>query len=161
MTSWMSRLTRSRWTVPWAAFNLILLCFLWKPSFEKCQEPHVYYRYVDATFSFIISIKVAKAFQLALNSFHRSLWFIMDVEYDSSSHFWDVCLLSGRTVLSSLVLIVNIHWNIHQLNAFISKSRKINLISTFAHRALIISSICKLDGEMENIYSIFRGNGYP
>lgn len=90
MTSWMSRLTRSRWTVPWAAFNLILLCFLWKPSFEKCQEPHVYYRYVDATFSFIISIKVAKAFQLALNSFHRSLWFIMDVEYDSSSHFWDV-----------------------------------------------------------------------
>lgn len=64
-------------------------------------------------------------------------------------------------ILATLVFIVNyIYWTIHQLELFCFQSRKLNLISTLANRALMMCSTCKLDFEMEIIHVIFRENVY-
>ena len=46
-------------------------------------------------------------------------------------------------------------------DSFCPQQRKINLIKTLVHRALMISSKCFLDDEIEFIRSTLSKNGYP
>ena len=46
-------------------------------------------------------------------------------------------------------------------NSFCPMKRKINLISTLVHRALVICSKSTLENELSNIRSILINNGYP
>ena len=46
-------------------------------------------------------------------------------------------------------------------NSFSSKTRKISLIKTLIHRALMISSKTKLGPELDKIKQLLIENGYP
>ena len=46
-------------------------------------------------------------------------------------------------------------------NSFCPKQRKVNLVKTLVHRALMICSKSKLHAELEKLKTIFLDNGYP
>lgn len=101
----------------------------------------------------------AETFYFQLNFLHPSFQFNMEVESDSALSFLDVLVERNEESFITSVYrkITGLYTN---WNSFVPKSQKLNLISTLAHGALICFS-CRLDREMENIYRIFRDNGYP
>lgn len=67
--------------------------------------------------------------------------------------FMDVTCISNN--FNPYMEAILLFWS----DLILSQILEIKLISTLTHHNLICS--CKLDGEMENIHSIFRNNGYP
>ena len=55
----------------------------------------------------------------------------------------------------------NVYWLIHLWKSFSPQARKINLIKTLVHRALMICSKTKLDSELDTITQLVSDNGYP
>ena len=122
----------------------------------------IYYRYVDDIFAVFENEDDCEKFLSSLNSLHFSLSFTFEKELNSSLPFLDVLVEKHKTGFITSVYrkptftSQYIHWD-----SFSPMKRKINLVATLVHRALLISSSSKLQAELDKIRSILVGNGYP
>ena len=101
-------------------------------------------------------------FKGQLNLLHPPLKFTVEKEQNNSFTFLDVLVVKdGTGFLTSVYRKPTftgqyIHWN-----SFSPKIRKINLIKTLVHRALMICSKTKLGSELDKIKQLLIENEYP
>ena len=130
--------------------------------FKRGNLPSTYFRYVDDTFATFSSGSVGLEFFNSLNGLHPSLGFTMEREQNEALPFLDVLVQRREkeyiTSIYRKKTFTGLYINWH---SFCPLSRKINLIKTLAHRALMICSDCTLGGELQNISDILLDNGYP
>ena len=92
-------------------------------------------------------------FHANLNQLHPALKFTVEKEQNNSLNFLDVSVEKGGTgFLTSIYRKPTFTGQYIRWNAFSPKARKINLIKTLVHRALMICSKTKLDSELDNGY---------
>ena len=130
--------------------------------FKQGVLPASYFRYVDDTFATFSSVEIGLKFFDRLNGLHLSLKFTMEIEQNEALPFLDVLVQRREkdfiTSLYRKKTFTGLYINWH---SFCPLSRKINLIKTLTHRALMICSDCTLKGELQNISEILLDNGYP
>ena len=92
-------------------------------------------------------------FQEKLNLLHPALKFIVEKEKNNSLSFLDSLVeKEGTAFLPS----------IYRKPTFTGpKTRKVSLIKTLVHRALMVWSNTKLDSELDKIKQLLIENGYP
>ena len=130
--------------------------------FSQTQKPPTYFRYVDDTFAIFDHEAEADEFLTKLNCLHPSLGFTFEKEKEKCLPFLDVYV--ERTD-------VGFETNVYRKPAFTGQylrwesfsplKRKISLISTLVHRALMICTRRRLNGKIERIMKILLDNGYP
>ena len=122
----------------------------------------MYYRYVDDTFCLSKNENEADSFLIHSSSMHPSLKFTMEKKSNHQLGFIDVFV--HKTSIDFLTSVyrkptfssLSMRWD-----SFCPHQRKINLIKTLVHRALMISSKCFFNDEIEFIRSTLSKNGYP
>ena len=120
--------------------------------FDNTAKPGVYFRYVDDSFVIFGSELDCDHFKEKLNLLHPALKFTIEKEQNNSLHFLDVLVeKKGTGFLTSIYRKPTftgqyIHWN-----SFSTKTRRISLIKTLVHRALMICSKAKLGPELDKI----------
>ena len=130
--------------------------------FSQTQKPPTYFRYVDDTFAIFDHEAEADEFLTKLNCLHPSLRFTFEKEKDKCLSFLDVYV--ERTDIG---FETNVYGKLTFTGQYLrwesisSLKRKINLISTLMHRALMICTKRRLNGEIERIKKILLDNGYP
>ena len=118
--------------------------------------------YVDDTFVIFGSELECDRFHENLNQLHPALKFTVDKEQNNSLNFLDVSVEKGDTgFLTSIYRKPTFTGQYIRWNSFSPKPRKINLIKTLVHRALMICSKTKLDSELDTIKQLLIENGYP
>lgn len=133
-----------------------------KRLFEDIDRPLMYQRYVDDTFAIFENESQCDLFLSKLNGLHPSLKFTMEKEVNNSLAFLDVVVeKTGANFVTSVYRKPTFSGQYISWDSFCPVKRKVNLIRTLVHRALMICSKVKLDSELENIRSIFQSNGYP
>ena len=116
---------------------------------------------MDDTFAIFRSELDCDHFQEKLNLLHPALKFTVEKEQNNSLNFLDVLVeKQGTGFLTSIYRKLTytgqyICWNFSS-----PKTRKINLIKTLDHRALLICSKTKLDSELDKIKQLLIENGY-
>ena len=101
-------------------------------------------------------------FQEKLNLLHPALKFTVEKEQNNSLHFLEVLVeKEGTGFLTSIYRKPTftgqcIHWN-----SFSPKTRKISLIKSLVHRALMICSKTELGSELDKIKQLLIENRYP
>ena len=130
--------------------------------FSQTQKPPKYLRYVDDTFAIFDHEDEADEFLTKLNCLHPSLKFTFEKEKDKCLPFFDVYV--ERTD-------IGFETNVYRKSTFIGQylrwesfsplKRKISLVSTLVHRALMICTKCRLNEEIERIKKILPDNGHP
>ena len=125
------------------------------------QKPPTYFRYVDDTFAIFDYEAEAVEFLTKLNCLHPSLKFTFEKEKGKCLLFLDVYVertdagfktsLYWKPTFTSQYL----HWEL-----FSPLKRKISLISTLVHQALIICAKRRLNEKIEQIKKILVDNGY-
>ena len=130
--------------------------------FSQTQKPPTYFRFVDDTFAIFDHEAEADEFLTKLNCLHPSLKFTFEKEKRKCLPFLDVYV--ERTD-------IGFETNVYRKPTFIGKylrwelisplKRKISLISTLVHQALMICTKRRLNGEIERIKKILLDNGYP
>ena len=109
--------------------------------FDNTAKPGVFFWYMDNSFVIFGSKLDCDHFQEKLNLLHPALKFTIEKEQNNSLHFLDALVeKEGTRFLTSIYRKPTftgqyIHWN-----SFSSKTRKISLIKTLVHRALMICS---------------------
>ena len=122
----------------------------------------MYYHYVDDTFCLFKNEKDADSFLIHLKSMHPSLKFTMKKESNHQLAFLDVFVHKTATAFLTSVYRKPIFSGLYmRWDSFCPQQCKINLIKTLVHRALMISSKCFLDDEIELIRSTLSKNEYP
>ena len=122
----------------------------------------MYYRYVDDTFCLFNCEKDAVLFLAQLNSMHPSLKFTVERESNHRLPFLDVFVHKTPTAfLTTVYMKPTLSGLYTRWDSFCPQQRKINLIKTLVHRALMISSKCYLGDEIKFIQSTLSKNGYP
>lgn len=157
----MPRLTGFWWPVNCVSVYLIFLwAFIKNFSLKNDTCPIFIIAILMILFLSSIPLKRLRLFIIKFNFLQPSLQFTMDEEYDS--FFLDVLVerkdgsfITG-VYCKPTFMRQNTNWII-----FVLKSRKLILISTLAHRALMICSSCNFNSEMENIHVIFRKKWFP
>ena len=130
--------------------------------FSQTQKPPAYFRYVDDTFAIFDHEAEADEFLTKLNCLHPSLRHTFEKEKDKCLSFLDVYV--ERTDIG---FETNVYGKLTFTGQYLrwesisSLKRKINLISTLMHRALMICIKRRLNGEIERIKKILLDNGYP
>ena len=121
--------------------------------FKGVNKPLMYYRYVDETFAAFNDENECNEFLSHLNSLHPSLRFTFEKEYSPSLPFLDVLLKKNDNEFVTFI---------YRKPTFTGQyiKRKINLISTLAHRALVICSESTFQNKLSNIGTILIKNGY-
>ena len=123
--------------------------------FSQTQKPPTYFRYVDGTFAIFDHGAEAEEFLIKLNCLHPSLKFTFEKEKGKCLPFHDVGFETSvyrKPAFTDQYLC----WE-----SFSPLKSKINLISTLVHRALIIFTKRRLNGEIERIKKRLLDNGYP
>ena len=93
---------------------------------------------------------------------HPSLKFTVEKEFRHQRAFLDVFAHKTSTAFLTAVYRKPTFSGLYtRWDSFCLQQRKINLIKTLVHRALMISSKCFLDDEIEFIRSTLSKNGYP
>ena len=131
-------------------------------SHSHSRKPPTYFRYVDDTFAIFDHETEADEFLTKLNCLHSSLKFTFEKEKGKCLPFLDVYV--ERTD-------VGLETSVHRKPTFTGQylrweffsplKRKISLISTLVHRALMICTKRRLNEEIERIKKILLDNGYP
>ena len=86
----------------------------------------------------------------------------METEKDGCLPFLDVFVERSRGGFRTSVYRKPTFTGLYtKWSSFSPKSRKISLIHTLVHRALLICSPCRLDKELDKIREILVDNGYP
>ena len=129
--------------------------------FSCVQKPAIYFRYVDDTFAIFKQEGDVDDFLVTLNCLHPALKFAFEKEHDGKLPFLDI--LVERTELSFETSVYRkstfsgqyIRWK-----SFSPRKRKMNLITTLVHRALMICTKNKLKQDIDFIKKILLDNGY-
>ena len=130
--------------------------------FNNTVKPGVYFRYVDDTFLIFGSELECDRFHVNLNQLHPALKFTVEKEQNNSLTFLDVSVEKGGTgFLTSIYWKPTFTGQYIRWNFFSPKARKINLIKTLVHMALMICSKTKLDSELDTITQLLFDNGCP
>ena len=130
--------------------------------FENTTKPGVYFRYVDDTFVIFGSELDCDHFQGKLSLLHPALKFTVEKEQNNSLNFLDVLVeKEGTAFLTSIYRKSTFTGQYIRWNSFSPKTRKISLIKTLVHRALMICSKTKLGSELDKIKQLLIENGYP
>lgn len=81
---------------------------------------------------------------------------------DNSISFFD-CLVEQKngTFITSVFDKATFTGLYTSWDSFVPRTRKINLVKTLVHRALMICSSCTLQQELNKIHSILINNGFP
>ena len=128
--------------------------------FDKVKKPLLYFRYVDDTFAIFHCESDCNTFLRELNNLHPSLKFTFEKELNDSLAFLDVSVERlDYKLIRSVFRKPTFTGHYLKWNSFSPAKRKINLISTLVHRALMICSKSKLNAELDNIFSILISNG--
>ena len=130
--------------------------------FSQTQKPPTYFRYVDDTFAIFNHEAKADEFLIKLNCLHPSLKFTFEKEKGKCLPFLDVYFER---------IDIGFETSVHRKPTFTGQclrwepfnplKRKINLISTLVHRALMICTKRRLNAVIERIKKIFVDIGYP
>ena len=140
----------------------ILVGFHESRLFDNTVKPGVYFRFVDDTFAIIGSELGCDHFQEKLNLLHPALKFTEEKEQNNSLNFLDVLVeKEGTGFLTSIYRKPTFTGQYIRWNSFSPKMRKISLIKTLVHRALMICSKTKLGSELDEIKQLLIENGCP
>ena len=130
--------------------------------FDYDQKPGVYFRYVDDTYTIFKTEAECDAFLKHLNNLHLALQFTFEKEENDSLPFLVVLVEKSNTgFLTSVYRKPTFTGQYIRWNSFCPKQRKVNLVKTLVHRALMICSKSKLHAELEKLKTIFLDNDYP
>ena len=122
----------------------------------------MYYRYVDDTFAAFNDEDECNEFFSSLNSLHPSLRFTFEKECNRILPFLDVLVENNdHEIVTSIYTKLTFTSQYIRWNSFCPMKRKINLISTLVHRALVICSESTVQNELSSIRTILINNGYP
>ena len=148
---------------PWGpAFANIFMGFHDSRPFDNTLTRGVYFRYVDDTFIIFSSELDCDFFHEQLNLLHPALNFTVEKEQSNSLSFLDVLVeKEGTGFLTSVYRKPTFTGQYIRWNSFSPKSRKISLIKTLVHRALMICSKTKLGSELDRVKQLLIENGYP
>ena len=130
--------------------------------FDNTAKPGVYFRYMEGNFVIFDSELDCDHLQEKRILLRPVLKFTVEKEQNNSLDFLYVLVeKKGTGFLTSIYRKPTftgqyIHWN-----SFSTKTRKISLIKTLVHRALIICSKTKLGPELDKIKLMLIENGYP
>ena len=117
---------------------------------------------MDDTFAIFGSELGSDHFQEKLNLLHPALKFTVEKEQNNSLTFLDVLVeKEGTGFLTSVYRKPMFTGQYIRWNSFSPKTRKISLIKTLVHRALMICSKTKLGSVLDKIKQLFIENGYP
>ena len=106
--------------------------------FSKYKAPEMYFRYADDTYCVFKSETEAGEFFSHLNTMHPALRFTFEKENNSTLLFLDVLVCKETSVFLMTLyhkptyIGLYVHWD-----SFCPKKRKMNLIKTLIHQALI------------------------
>ena len=129
--------------------------------FSQTQKPPTYFRYVDDTFAIFDHEAEADEFLTKLNCLHSSLRFSFEKEKEGCLSFLDVYVKRTDVGLEpSVYRKPTFTGQYLRWESFSPHKRKISLISAMVHRALMICTKRRLDGEIERIKKILLDNGY-
>ncbi len=119
--------------------------------FGSTSKSPVYFRYVeDTTLSF--SFFQSNHFLLKLNALHPSLEYTLGKEQNSSLQCLDIVVENTATGFLTSIYRKPTFSGLHiRCDSFNPKQRKINLIKTLVHRALMVCSKAQLDSELDKI----------
>ena len=130
--------------------------------FSQTQKPPTYFRYVDDTFAIFNHEAEADEFLAKLNCLHPSLKLTFEKEKTKCLPFLDVYVERTDVGLETSVYRKPTFTGQYlRWESFSPLKRKISLISTLVHRALMICTKRRLNEEIERIKKILLGNGYP
>ena len=130
--------------------------------FDNTVKPGVYFRFEDDTFAIFGSELDCDHFKGKLNLLHPALKFTVEKEQNNSLNFLDVLVeKDGTGFLTSVCRKPTFTGQYIRWNSFGPKTRKISLIKTLVHRALMICSKTKLGSELDKIKQLLIENGYP
>ena len=129
--------------------------------FFQTQKPPTYFRYVNDTLTIFDHDAEADEFLTKLNCLHPSLRFTFEKEKEKYLPFLDVYV--ERTDVDFATSVYwkptftdqYLHWKF-----FSPLKHKISLMSTLVHRALMICTKRRHNGEIEQIKKILLDNGY-
>ena len=124
--------------------------------FSRTQRPPTYFRYVDDTFAIFDHEAEADEFLTKLNCLHPSLSSPLkkrkgNVYVEKTNVGLETSVYRKPTFTGQYL-----RWE-----SFCPLKCKISLISTLVHRALMICTKRRLNGEIERIKKILLDNGYP
>lgn len=140
----------------------IFVGFHEKQLFNKINKPCCYLRYVNDTFTSFSSLGKAEEIFSQFNNLHPFLKYTMEIEENNQLPFLDVPV--GSTPVGFLTSVYRkptfsglyLTWD-----SFAPRSRKINLIRTRTHCALMLCSKCRLDAELKKLKQLLLMNSYP
>ena len=142
-----------------ALANIFVGCYEEK-LFSQTQKPPTYFRYYDDTFAIIDHEAEADESLTKLNCLHPSFKFTFEKE--KCLPFLDVYV--ERTDIgfeTSVYRKPTFTGQYLRWESFSALKRKISLMSKLVHRALMICTKRRLNGEIERIKKILLDNGYP
>ena len=142
----------------------IFVGFYEEKLFQDHGRPMLYARYVDDTFVVCRDAQERDEFYKHLNSLHQSLKFTMELEEDGCLPFLDVLVQKNKSVGGFCTTVYrkpSFTGEYTKWSSFCDVGRKISLVKSLTHRALMICSPQNLPAELEKLKSIFRMNGYP
>ena len=130
--------------------------------FSTIERPIVYTRYVDDTFVVFSDVTQKENFEKNLNVLHRCLKFTSEVEAENKLPFLDVLVdkQDGR-FFTRVFRKPTFTGEYTKWDSFCDRRRKVSLVKTLTHRALMICSEKHLPEEIDAIKEIFSNNGYP
>ena len=130
--------------------------------FSQTQKPPTYFRYVDDTFAIFDHETEADEFLTKFNYLHPSLKFTFEKEKGKCLPFLDL-YIERKDIGFETSVYRKLTFTGQYLcwESFSPLKRKINLISTLVHRALMICTKRRLNEEIERIKKILLDNGYP
>ena len=125
-------------------------------------KPGVCFRYVDDTYLIIGSELDCDYFHEKLNLLHPALKFTVERERNNSLNCLDVLVeKEGTGFLTSVYRKPTFTGQYIRWNSFSPKARKISLIKTLGHRALVICSKTKLGSRLDREKQLLIENGCP
>ena len=97
-----------------------------------------------------------------LNLVYPALKFTVEKEQNNSLNFLDASVeKQGTGFLKRVYSKLTLSGQYIRSNSFCPKARKISLITTLVHRALMICSKTKLSSELDRMKQLLIENGYP
>ena len=130
--------------------------------FDNTVKTGVYFRFVEDTFAIFGSELDCDHFKGKLTLLHPALKLTVEKEQNNSLNFLDVLVeKDGIGLLTSVYRKPTFTGQYIRWNSFSPKTRKVSLIKTLVHRALMICSKTKLGSELDKIKQMLIENGYP
>ena len=140
----------------------IFMGYLERKYMTQNEKPLLYYRYVDDCFILFRSKEECMKMFEEFNNLHQSISFTMEEEQNGCLAFLDVMVRRNHSqFITSLYRKKTFSGQYINYLSHCSRKRKINLIKTLCHRAVMICSSSALEDELNKIKGILCDNGYP